>query len=316
MTVLPFISVVVCTRNRAEALRTAVDSLCQLKTENRLRFEVLIIDNGSTDATPEIVRQLSEETAGLVRGVVEPEAGIVPARNRGIQEARGTWVAFFDDDQLADEQWLVELLKMATEKQCRCVGGAVRLALPEGTVRELAPTTRMLLGETVGMPAPRLYNDRVTPGCGNMMVQRSVFDEVGLFDPRMSDRGEDTDLFLRMLRSGIAAWYTPSAVIHHVIPAARLSDEYLVRLSVRMARGMAENERKSWGPWRYPLIWAARVAQAALVLAPRWMTALLRGDREAALGARCRLRIAADVVRRGLRLIVSGEDETARTGVC
>ena len=306
MSVLPQITVVVCTRNRAIALGTALSTLTVLKTDERFRYEILVIDNGSTDSTQQVVRDVAAHANVTVRSVIEPEAGIVSARNRGIQESTGEWIAFFDDDQLAEDRWLLELLTMAERKGCRCVGGMVRLKLPEGPQRKLTPVSRMLLGETVGMDEPRTYNDRVTPGCGNLMVHRSVFQEIGRFDPRMKDRGEDTDLYLRMLKSGIVGWFTPKAVIHHVIPAERLNDAFLIKLSARMACGMAENERRVWGAWRYPLIWMARVAQAAIVLTPRWIAARIRGDHEAAVGALCRLRIANDSLRNGFRLMMTG----------
>jgi glycosyltransferase involved in cell wall biosynthesis len=302
----PLITVVVCTRNRCDRLRTALDSLTRLVTDDRFRYEVLVVDNGSTDATQAVVAQCAASTPVPVRCAFEPQPGIVPARNRGVMESRGRWIAFFDDDQLADPWWLVELLDAATEHDCRCVGGAVELRLPEGVERDLSPICRMLLGETVGMRRPRPYNDRITPGCGNLMVHRTVFDEIGLFDPRKNDRGEDTDLFLRMLKAGIAGWFTPTAVVQHCIPLERLGDAFLLGLSGRMGTAMAHNERNTWGAALYPFVWLARCLQALCLLTPRWLVALARGDREAELGAHCRLRMAFDSLRTGLSQMLPG----------
>lgn len=304
----PLITVVLCTRNRSDLLQGALETLVALKTESRFDYEVLVIDNGSTDETQSVVGRFARAQAhrrtGQVRSVVEDQPGIVPARNRGVREARGEWIAFFDDDQFAHPRWLLELFLAAREQHSRCVGGAVTLRLPEGTVRQLAPASRMLLGETVGRHVPQAYTARFTPGCGNLMIHRSVFDHVGLFDARMSDRGEDTDLALRIMAGGERAWFTPTAIVEHRIPPERLSDEFLLKLSRRMARGMAGIEHESWGRARYPFIWCARVGQAAFVLAPRWLLARLRGDRERSLGARCRLQIAIDSMRDGARLLV------------
>ncbi len=299
----PAITVVVCTRNRAESLRTALDSLIRLETGDSFRFDILVIDNGSTDHTPQVVDDVARRAAMPVRHIVEPRKGVVPARNRGVQEAAGEWIAFFDDDQLADPQWLARLLAVARDESAECVGGAVRLKLPDGIDRDLSPVVRMMLGETVGMPERRRYTDRVTPGAGNLMVHRRVFEQVGLFDERCADRGEDTDLFLRIHRAGIASWYEPGAVVHHVIPLERLEDEFLLRMAERMSRGMALNERDARGPAKYPLIWLARLAQFCLVLMPRHAAAVMRRDREAALGTRCRVRIARNVLRDGWKLI-------------
>jgi glycosyltransferase involved in cell wall biosynthesis len=303
----PLITVVLCTRNRSDLLQGALETLIALETESRFDYEILVVDNGSTDETPQVVRRFAKAQfscqSGYVRGVVEAQAGIVPARNRGIREARGEWIAFFDDDQFAHPRWLLELFLAAREQRSRCVGGAVTLRLPEGTVRQLAPESRMLLGETVGRNAPQPYTARFTPGCGNLMIHRSVFDQVGLFDPQMGDRGEDTDLALRIMATGERAWFTPTAIVEHRIPAERLSDEFLLKLSRRMARGMAGNEHEAWGRARYPFIWCARVGQAVLVLTPRWLLARLCGNREGSLGARCRLQIAVDCMRDGASLL-------------
>src|SRR2546423_1428459 len=124
------ISIVVCTQNRAPMLRAALASLCEL-TADEFTYEIVVIDNGSTDETQQIIAGAAHESKHPLRGIHEPEKGIVPARNRGIRESRGRWIAFFDDDQLADRQWLAVLYQGACTEQCRVVGGAVHLALPD-----------------------------------------------------------------------------------------------------------------------------------------------------------------------------------------
>ena len=98
------ISVVVCSFNRAEGLRSALASLYDLETGNLFSYEIIVIDNASTDATPATIAQAAIESKTPLRGVYEGRKGIAPARNRGIAEAKGEWVAFFDDDQRADPQ--------------------------------------------------------------------------------------------------------------------------------------------------------------------------------------------------------------------
>src|SRR5688572_27730028 len=104
----PDISIVVCTQNRAAMLRGALASLYDLATDG-FTYEIVVIDNGSTDETQKTIATAATQSRHPLRGIYEPEKGIVPARNRGIREARGRWIAFFDDDQLADSRWLVEL---------------------------------------------------------------------------------------------------------------------------------------------------------------------------------------------------------------
>lgn len=307
----PTVTVVVCTRNRAERLGVALDSLARLETHGRFSYEVLVVDNGSTDGTPAVVDQIASGFPVTLRRVFEERPAVGRARNRGVAEAFGEWIAFFDDDQAADPRWLAELLALAGRKAVRCVGGQVRLKLPPGVQRDLSPVCRMLLGCSVDMPDERRYTPSCTPGAGNLMVHRTVFAEVGGFDEACS-RGEDTDLFVRMYKAGVEAWYSPDAVIDHLIPPERLTDDFLLRLSDRMGTGMAEDEYNARGAKLYPLLWLARVAQAALVLWPRLLLARLRRDREATLGARCRLRIAKKVLEEGYRLIGPALRETLR----
>ncbi len=291
----PDISIVVCTQNRAAMLRGALASLYDLATDG-FSYEVVVIDNGSTDATPASIAAAAAESKNSLRGVFEGEKGIVPARNRGIREARGRWIAFFDDDQLADRQWLVELYRGAVAKGSRVVGGAVHLVFPGGCNRELDPTVRMLLGEARLPGQPRRYGRRLTPGCGNLMVKRSVFEEVGVFQRTVNGRGEDTDLFSRIECAGIEAWYFPTAIVQHLTPPERLEEAYLLSLARRMGAGIAQRQA-AWGRARFVALWLAKAARAAVVQWPLAAVARLRGDYETWLGRRCLLAINASFLR-------------------
>jgi glycosyltransferase involved in cell wall biosynthesis len=293
------VSVVVCTRNRADMLRGALASLDELAAE-RFTYEIVVLDNGSTDATADVIAELARTTNRTVRGVYEPEAGIVPARNRGVHEAHGRWIAFFDDDQLADKRWLTELYDGACVKQCRVVGGAVHLALPSDCSRQLDPTVRMLLGEAKLADEPRPYGGRFTPGCGNLMVERTVFDQVGLFQRTIGGRGEDTDLFSRIERAGIAAWYFPTAVVHHLTPPERLEPSYLLSLARRMGAGIAERQAGQMQRGRFAALWLAKAVRLGLVQAPQLLVSCVRGDQETAIGRRCLLAINSSFLRSGI----------------
>ena len=297
---IPDISIVVCTQNRAAMLRGALASLYDLAT-NGFTYEIVVIDNASTDDTPRVIAEAAQASANPLRGIHEPEKGIVPARNRGIREARGKWIAFFDDDQLADRRWLAELNGGARQKQCRVVGGSVHLTFPGGCERQLAPNVRMLLGEARLGDQPLAYGGRLTPGCGNLMVERGVFDEVGIFQWVLHGRGEDTDLFRRIEQAGIAAWYMPGAIVHHVTPAERLADDYLLKLSRKMGEGVALRQAAALGRFRFGLLWLAKALRLLLVSYPQCGLAGLRGDREALLGQRCLAEINRAFLRTGCR---------------
>lgn len=287
------ISIVVCTHNRAAMLAEALQSLFDLETAGEFSYEVVVIDNASTDATQQAVAAAAARSNAPLRGVYEPQKGIVPARNRGIREARGQWIAFFDDDQFSDPFWLAELFRGARAKDCRVVGGAVHLALPDDCQRQLHPAVRMLLGESILSDKPLKYGGRLTPGCGNLMIERSVFDDVGTFQTAIDGRGEDTDLFMRIERANIAAWYMPTAIIHHLTPTERLEPAYLLKLARVMGRGIAFRQAAALGRMKFTALWLVKATRAGLFQWPRLWLDRLRGDREAELGRRCQLAIQA-----------------------
>lgn len=288
----PDISIVVCTRDRALLLSGALASLYDLATENEFTYEIVVVDHDSTDSTPRVIAEAAKQAKHPLRGVREQQPGIVAARNRGIDEAQGRWVAFFDDDQLADWHWLAELYRGATEHKCRVVGGAVQLALPAGCTRELAPTVRMLLGESMGGDNPQRYGGRLTPGCGNLMVERSVFDQIGQFETAIEGRGEDADLFERLQRARIDAWYIPTATIHHLTPPERLERGYLLQIAAVLGRGAAVRQFKALGVIHFTCLWLAQAARVVAIDYPQLMLAGIRRNDEATLGQRCQLTIS------------------------
>ncbi len=286
------ITIVVCTYNRSAMLRDALRSLYDLRTAGEFTYEILVVDNNSSDNTPTAIEQCSRESRANLRGVRETKPGVAAARNRGVREAHGDWIAFFDDDQIADSDWLYELRRGVLEQQCRIVGGAVHLLLPEGCQRELHPFCRMLLGESKWSETPQPYNHKLNPGAGNLMVEKSIFDEVGLFNEALR-RGEDTDLYRRTRAAGMAAWYLPAAIIHHMTPDERMADAYLLKLSRNMGDLLAQHE---WNTRSTPVAtatWFAKACRAAILQWPRQQLARFIGRTEATLGHRCTLALSA-----------------------
>jgi hypothetical protein len=157
----------------------------------------------------------------------------------------------------------------------------------------------MILGESVAGQQPRRYGGRFTPGCGNLMVERSIFKQIGGFQVSYSGRGEDTDLFVRMERAEIAAWYLPQAIVHHVTPSERLTNGYLLDLGRRMGEGIALRQANKLGKALFALLWLAKAARSALIYYPLLVIDRLSGDDEKALGRRCQLAIDGGFFRAG-----------------
>ena len=282
------VSVVVCTYNRAEMLRDALVSLAELDCSGKCTFEIVVIDNASTDNTRNVVDDFATAAPVSVRYAYEAKPGVSAARNRGIREGRGEWIAFMDDDQIADPHWLTALLATAHGRNVRCVGGANRLKLPDGfEARDLAKPLRSLLGESVGRDSERPYTRKRAPGAGNLLIHRSVFEQVGTFDESLAAAGEDTDLYGRLWAQGIRAWCNPEAVSCHRVPAHRLDERYLRWKCQRNGGHLAHRVLSESGRLWAALLLVLRLVQAVGLHWPRLILARMRKDQETALGLRC-----------------------------
>ncbi|MCA9189515.1 MAG: glycosyltransferase, partial [Planctomycetales bacterium] len=301
----PDLSVIVCTYNRSSPLLAALESLAAQVTGARFSYEIVIVDNGSTDNTTEVIGTVARGAAQSIVTAIEPVRGIVAARNRGLAVARGRWIAFFDDDQVASPEWLAQLLGAAESRGVLCVGGSVRLCFPNGGNLDDAPTCRMLLSESVSQPA-RFYDRRFAPSTGNMLVHTNVFARIGHFRALAAERGEDTDLYHRMRAMGIDAWYEPSAVIYHVIRRERLRPAYFLDLAENIGRGLARLEIGHYGRWRFLFVWWLRFGQTFFVRLPRSWWLKWTGSETQIWDGASRARIGTSFLREGLTQILCG----------
>ncbi len=297
------VTIVVCTYNRAELLRGALESLVGLKTGGQFDYEVLVVDNASTDHTSLLIEEAVLRADLDIRGVRETRKGVACARNRGVAEARGRWIAYFDDDEIAEPDWLAELMSTAQSTGALVVGGAVHLLLNEEERGSLGPLCRRLLGETIVADVTRPYGRHVATGAGNVLIRRDVFEQIGGFDESLREAGEDSDLNRRIREANINAWYTPKAIVQHTVPAYRVTEDYFRWASLRNAGHIARGDREQWGVWLFPLVLVARLAQGGLLFVPRWARARLSGDKPATLDGKCLLWRIEGYLRWALRLM-------------
>jgi glycosyltransferase involved in cell wall biosynthesis len=229
------VSAVVCTHNRAALLRRALASLAA-QTLPATRYEIIVVDNASTDDTRELV---TRELSGLdqLRYLFEPRLGVSHARNTGWRAARAPLVAYLDDDAIAGPDWLARAVSVfsALESAPGCLGGPVlpiweapRPAwLPDG----LLPYLTVLQLEQDAGPMPRgkfLYGT-------NSVFPRERLAEVGGYAPELgpigsSNRtGEDTLVQKQLRQRGYTLWYDPSLSVQHLIPAGRVTRGWVLR---------------------------------------------------------------------------------------
>ena len=298
------LTVAICTYNRADSLNIAAQTVLQQTTDGSYSFELLIVDDSSTDHTQATTEALAAGDPRVRYACDATGKGIAHARNVGVRAAQGKWIVFFDDDQLADPGWLDALVAVHRKHNALIVGGARRLDLDDATLRGMGPVCRSLLGENLYEDPPVRMLGKELPTTGNLFLAREVFDRIGLFDTNLPiSSGEDADLIRRARAAGIEVWSAPRALVAHMIPAYRTTIPYFRWVSLRWGIQVAQMDSKQRGvPVTFALA-AARVAQAMLQRGPQFLLAAARGNRAAATDARALLWRTEGYWRKALHLL-------------
>jgi glycosyltransferase involved in cell wall biosynthesis len=207
------ISVVVCTKDRAKYLPQMLQSLQHLKAPGIL-WEVVFVDNGSSDATAQILKNFCDDSSMPARVLQEPEQGLSAARNTGWKAATGTIISFTDDDCYPNENWLVAINQAFQDSKADYVGGRVLLFDSCD-----APVTIQTLEETIVFPKNSYIESGYIMGA-NFSCKKEMLDATGGFDKRLGAgtslrSGEDTDLLIRASLSGFGGFYEPSIIVYH-----------------------------------------------------------------------------------------------------
>mgnify|MGYP001765171327 CR=1 FL=1 len=232
MTAAPVVSVVICTKNRAALLPAAIASIDR-PVPPTVDYEILLIDNGSTDDTAAVVRDLAHPRLTYLH---EPEAGIATARNTGWQKARGDYIAYLDDDATAFPGWVDAIARaFAHDPGAGGVGGPVRPVWHAPRPTWLGDEVAHALTILDWGPSPqRIDTDRKWLVGANMAFRKSALQAAGGFDLRLGRLGsnllsnEETFLMRQLDRLGHGILYWPSMQVHHPVPANRLDPRWLV----------------------------------------------------------------------------------------
>jgi glucosyl-dolichyl phosphate glucuronosyltransferase len=238
------LSIVVCTYNRASILKKALADLSFPLQANSGAWEVIIIDNASTDTTREttdyFVRQFSN-----FRYYCETKIGLSHARNRGWQEAKGEYVAYVDDDCRIPSDWIVKSLKIIEEKSPLAFGG---IYLPD--YEKLKPgwykdTYGTYLRGRYPKQAGAAENFNLT-GC-NIVVQRKLLELLGGFEPKLGMAGstigysEEDDLQMRIRQrwpDGLI-YFDPELTVNHLIRPVKMRISWRIQHEYQWGRSRA-----------------------------------------------------------------------------
>lgn len=231
----PQVTVAICCYNAAEYLPKLFDQL--VKQSCPLSWEILVIDNNSTDNSETIINDFAKSSIVPIRMVKETQLGIPFARNRAISESwSSTFLAFIDSDELPDTNWLATAITSLQTQTADSVGGEIELDLslrPAWLSDSLLP----FLGQVNYGNHPFPIQDRSTPiWSGNIAYRLSLFAGTPPFDTRYTRKGKgigggsDGILFRQLLASGAMMLYEPEMRIKHIIPKEKLTRRYFLKL--------------------------------------------------------------------------------------
>lgn len=200
-TVLPHITVIICTHNGSATIRESIEEILKLDYPN---FDVVVINDGSTDETRHIVKKYP------VKLITTTNRGLSAARNTGMYNATGEIIAYIDDDAYPDPQWLKYLAHAYLNSDHGCIGGP-----------NIAPADDGFLATCVanapGGPVHVLESDEIAehvPGC-NMSFRKDALMKIGGFDPIYRAAGDDVDVCWRIQQLGRTVGFHPAAVVWH-----------------------------------------------------------------------------------------------------
>lgn len=236
------LSVIIPVYNDAEGLRDTLESLVEQDFSDE-KYEVLPVDNNSTDETGDVIEEFENRYPDLVRGLEENEIqSSYAARNKGIRESRGEFLAFIDADCNPSMDWLGNGIE-CLDSDCDLVGGSVEFTFPQGF------SGGSLVDASTNMQIESNIEDRGVAKTANLFLKRSVFDSTGLFRDDLVSGG-DVEFTKRAVESGFELCFCKDAKVEH--PARSLRS--LISKQVRVGRGKSELEEMSYRSFLYSSI--------------------------------------------------------------
>lgn len=299
------VSVVITTRDRADQLDRCLTALTRQEPRPPASVEVVVVDNGSTDPTPEVVARHAEAFPWTLRRVEEPVAGRARALNTGLLATEADLVFLLDDDARPDPDWLVETWRGFAETDADLVGGRLRpppgIELPDWYRPE---SMSGILAQIEWGDEPFELTDEYPYGA-NLAFRRDTARALGGFDLRLGRTarsllaGEDHDFCRRVLLCGGKGMYWPASRCEHDVRPERLRREYFKRWKFMAGR--------SGYHLMYPgsvreILGAPRFVVGQLLRAGvHWLAAWARGDRDDAFSHSLAARAAAGCLYEAVR---------------
>ncbi|MEM9833382.1 MAG: glycosyltransferase [Bacteroidota bacterium] len=250
MSDLPELSIIVCTYNRDQYIDKTLNYLFQQDLDPS-EYEVIIVDNNSTDQTAQICQNfLESNSTAPFYYFLETNQGHSYSRNRGVKESNAKLISFIDDDAFVHPSFGKNIIRFFQEyEDCLVIGGKI---IPVYEEEEPKWMSRFLLPLVSALDmgnSPRPFTGRKFPVGANMAFRRTVFDRYGLFNVALGRKGsgllggDEKELIYRVKADNLPIYYVPDVVVDHIIPPKRLIKTYIQGLAQGV--GLSEKERLS-----------------------------------------------------------------------
>lgn len=235
------ICVCICTFRRPHMIKALLLELGRQETAGEFTISVVVTDNDGTQSARAAVQEAAAALSLPVLYTVEPDQNIAKARNRAVLASSGDYIAFIDDDEMPQRDWLLTALHA-----CQAHGADGVLA-PVRPVFEHEPPSWLVKGrfcERPEHPTGHVLDWRETR-TGNVLLRRALVAAMAEpFAPAYGNGGEDTDFFKRLIAAGATFVWCNEAPVHEVVPPARCERRYFLKRA--LLRG--QNERRLANP--------------------------------------------------------------------
>ena len=243
------LSVVICTFNGQDRLPEVLDALMVQSVPPEIHWEIVVIDNNSTDRTSEVATGYGPQSPAPLIVVKESTPGLIYARRRGLLVSTGQFISFLDDDTIVDADWVQAVCEFfRTHERAGLVGPKIMPKLDSEPPAYFDLIKHSLaiqdLGdETLELTSSKRWHPIGPSGCRRVAIEpcllRDSFDVIGRCGSQLSSC-EDSVLAFEVRRGGWQWWYEPKMRMQHHIPPHRLTEEYLRRLMEGLAGSVAQ----------------------------------------------------------------------------
>jgi glycosyltransferase involved in cell wall biosynthesis len=247
------ISVIVCTCNRPDLLKTALKTLAEQKTRGEFNYELIVVDNTAAGVMKPAFDEVAPLFKGQARYFIEPQRGKSFALNHGLKRAKGNIFAFTDDDITAEPEWLYKVYKALERHACDGIGGRVLPVYPEDTPQWIKDNAVQLAGGVVIYDYGTedfLLTEKYYPFIGaNFAFKRELFEAYGDFrtdiGPGTAAMGEDTEIVERFLKHGKKLFYCADVLTLHPVDLKRVTLKHMAKWHIALGRFHAKKEMEN-----------------------------------------------------------------------